>query len=165
MNVHGFHLVTLFCRYILLTPVWFLPRLLVDWDIKWVGASNFELRCLLPKFGDIPVINPNWGILRTVSQKIRPSYISDTPVTCKFFNPPYPVRAAEIQQLSFRRVRATSCCRFWRLGERNRRKSLLIRSLENFCLDRPSTHKILQYWLVVSFSLFSIMYGIILPID
>ena len=27
--------------------------------------------------------------------KIRPSYISDTPVTCKFFNPPYPVRAAE----------------------------------------------------------------------
>jgi hypothetical protein len=30
--------------------------------------------------------------------------------------------------------------------------------------DRPSTHTILQYWLVVSYFLFSIIYGIIIPL-
>ena len=96
--------------------------------------------------------------------KIRPSYISDTPVTCKFLihhiqsappNSTVVLQACEshfvLQVLKARGAQQAQVPADQILGK--------------LCLDRPSTHKILQYWLVVSFSLFSIMYGIILPID
>ena len=95
--------------------------------------------------------------------KIRPSYISDTPVTSKFFNPPYPVRAAEFNSCPSGVWEPLRAAGFEGSGSATG-ASPADQILGKLWFDRPSTHTILQYWLVVSYFLFSIIYGIIIPL-